>query len=442
MEDMQTPEKTIEARRAKRAALRRRRIRNQRIMLGVLLLVVVLLIILIVRGCSAKDPAPADQTNTHDSTAEENVALPSAADTSKATLAAVGDIMAYDEQLADAKQADGSYDFTNCLKDVTSYLSTADLAVGNLEANFCGEPYQGYPNFTAPESLAKNLADAGMDLLQTANTYSIQNGISGLTSTIKYITEAGMTPLGTYYLEAAKKENNGVVVKDVNGVKIAFIAYTKGVNNMYLPEGAEYSVDLLYTDYYSTYSTINQDAILASIQSAKDLNPDVIVAMLHWGSEYELNPSDSQDKIADLMFQNGVDVILGSHSHLVGPMERRTVTTTDGDQKEVFIAYSLGNFMSSMTTDGTQSSVILNLEFTKDNKTGSTTISNIDYVPIYLQYDTEAAAGSQIRILDISAEIAKYDTGTAGAVSEETYNAMKSALEQLKTNTKSDFAKS
>ena len=161
----------------------------------------------------------------------------------------------------------------------------------------------------------------------------------------------------------------------------------------------------------------------------------------HWGNEYEIAPTDSQNEIANLMFNNGVDVILGSHSHLVGPMEKRTVTTTDGEEKEVFIAYSLGNFMSSMTDSGTQNSVILNLEFTKDNDSGETTISNVDYVPIYLNADPEAEAGSRFEALDIQSEIKKYDSGAADKVSDTVYTAMKNAQSQLKNNTASSFEK-
>ena len=299
MEDQERErtEKMIEARRARRAELRRKRIRNQRIALGVAVLVLVLIIVLIVRGCSAdKTPGMANPDNTNQPNDQTQVQLPTTPNTTTVTLSAVGDIMVYDDQMEDALQADGSYDFSHYFADVSNLLSASDLTVGNFEANFAGAPYEGKPNFKAPESLAATLASVGFDVLQTANTYSIQNGISGLTSTIRYITEAGMSSVGTYYNQTDKQTNNGVVLKEVDGVKIAFIAYTKGVNNMYLPTGSEYCVDVLYDDYYSNYSQINQDAILASIQSAKDLEADVIIAMLHWGNEYEIAPTDSQNE--------------------------------------------------------------------------------------------------------------------------------------------------
>ena len=162
------------------------------------------------------------------------------------TIAAVGDIMMYDEQLEAALQSDGTYDFTSSFAAVSGSTVSADLTVGNLELNFCGPPYAGKPDFRAPESLAKTLNSIGFDILQTANTYSIQNGLSGLRSTIQYLDAAGISHVGTYAALDDKTSLGGVLLKNVNGVKIAFIAYTKGLNYLTLPEGEEYAVDVLY----------------------------------------------------------------------------------------------------------------------------------------------------------------------------------------------------
>ena len=312
--------------------------------------------------------------------------------------------MVYDNQLSDAEQADGSYNFDDCFKAVSAYTMGADLTVGNLELNFCGTPYSGYPNFKAPETLAASLAGIGFDLVQTANTYSIQNGMLGLQSTIHYLDAAKIGHVGTYATEDEKKENGGVIVEDMNGIKVAFIAFTKGVNNVSLPTGAEFAVNLLYTDYSSNYTQVDESAILNQIDAAKALSPDVIVAMLHWGGEGDLAPSDTQTKIKDLMFQNGVDVILGSHSHLVGPMQEETVKTEDGTEKTCFVAYSLGNFISGKNTDGYNESCVLNLQFTKDGETGETTISKISYLPTYI-LDSGTSAEIEFQVLPIRSAI-------------------------------------
>ena len=166
----------------------------------------------------------------------------------------------------------------------------------------------------------------------------------------------------------------------------------------------------------------------------------MIGAIVHWGSEYEIEPSSSQEQIADLMFRSGVDVILGSHSHVVGPMEMRTVTTDDGTEKEVFLAYSLGNFLSSMTADFTQDSVILNLEFSKDSD-GNTTISNANYVPVYIADNGEDAEGRYV-LLDAYAEIDKYVGGAADRVSDTIYNALKLDIDTLHQNAGAAFDRS
>lgn len=423
-QEYERDERLLEARRLKRLELRRKRVIRSRIFYGVILLVLVVIIVLIVRSCG-KEEAVADPV-TPETTPP--VTLPVEKPDQTATLSAVGDIMVYDQQLDDAKQTDGTYNFLPSLAPVAELLAASDLTVGNFEANFGEAPYSGYPNFIAPPALATTLAGVGFDILQTANTYSIQNGLSGLSSTIRAIREAGMNTLGTY-LSADDKTQNRVIVKEVNGIKFAFIGFTKGLNNLRLPEGSGYCVDLLYTDYDSTYNKINKTAILESTAAAVASGADVIVSMVHWGSEYDVAASASQKEIADLLIQNGVDVILGTHSHIVGPMETRKVTV-DGKEKEVFIAYSLGNFLSAMKKDNVPAlndSVILNLSFTKDGDTGETTISSASYVPLYIRDNGEAAA-DRFEVVDIS----KVLNSGPDAITQEL---MEGALRTLSTNT-------
>lgn len=342
--------------------------------------------------------------------------------------------MMYDEQLEAALQSDGTYDFTSSFAAVSGSTVSADLTVGNLELNFCGEPYAGKPDFRAPESLAKTLSSIGFDILQTANTYSIQNGLSGLRSTIQYLDAAGISHVGTYAAQDDKTSLGGVLLKNVNGVKIAFIAYTKGLNYLTLPEGEEYAVDVLYTDYASDFNKINESAILDSVNAAKALQPDVIVAMLHWGSESDSAVTDSQKKIKNLLFENGVDAIIGSHSHIVGPMEEEQVTTVDGAEKTCFVAYSLGNFFSAMDDSyakNCRESVVLNLSFTKNGQTGATQLSDVSYTPIYLM-DHGEGKSPRYEILPVRSAI---NSGLFPDM-EQTFT---DAIAQLRTATASDY---
>lgn len=434
-DEYERDEEMLEARRLKRLEMKRKRKIQQRVILAVLAVVLIVIIVLIVKGCGGKEKEQEDQTPPVDNEEEnqEEVQTPPVEPDTTATLAAVGDIMVYDDQIEDAKQEDLTYDFSDCFAAIAAYTSSTDLTVGNLELNFNGPPYLGSAktSFNAPESLASNLKDIGFDILQTANTYSIMNGFNGLTSTINYLNDAGIDHVGTYATDPSESADQGVLIREVNGIRMAFIAFTKGVNGMSLPTGKEFCVDLLYTDYTGNFSDVNTTKILDRINAAKDQNPDVIIAMLHWGGEYDIEPTESQNTITDLLFKNGVDVIIGSHSHVVGPMEMKTVQTVDGETKDCFVAYSLGNFFSSMQgidRDYLYESVILNLEFTKSGETGETTISNVSYTPLYFVDHGETA--------DVRFEVVPIRKAIASSVFEDYTDVMTEAIAHLQTHTK------
>ena len=239
-----------------------------------------------------------------------------------------------------------------------------------------------------------------------------------------------MIPLGTYAATIDKRRDEGVQFKTVNGIKFAFLAFTKGMNNMTLPEDADYAADVLFEDYATNYEIINKDGLLRSVEAAKAGGADVIVAMLHWGTEFELKPDAKQEEIAQLLFQNGVDVILGSHSHLVGPMVKKSMVV-NGREKEVFVAYSLGNFFSAMTDGTSQDSVILNLEFSMDSETGKVTISDVSYLPVYLIDKGEGA--------DVRYEVLPIRSAKASSLFSEQDEVFDAAIAALKTQTASSF---
>ncbi len=427
-------DKMLEERRLRRMERKRKRMIRNRLIMGGAALVLILLIVLIAKSCGKKEEPKEPDIPVEPPKQEEPVKTdPEPAKTSKATLSAVGDIMVYESQIADARKDDGSYDFLPSLASVSTLLTASDLTVGNFEATFSGEPYEGFPNFKAPESLADTLAGIGFDVLQTANTYSIQGGLAGLSSTVSTIRKAGMDTLGTY-LSDADREEHQVVLKEVNGIKIAFIAFTKSVNNLTLPPNSEYAVDLLCTDYDSTYNKLDSAALTAAVEKAKALKPDVIVAMLHWGSEFEKGISALQDSATALLIENGVDVILGSHPHIVGKMQMRN-ETVDGKEKKVFVAYSLGNFLTGNergqknNAPASFESVILNLEFTKEGN--DTTISKANYVPLYIMDNGESAVNRyQVRNV--------YDVLDDNP-NDATRELMENAIEHLKINTESSF---
>lgn len=349
-----------------------------------------------------------------------------------ATICAVGDISMTEDVLQAARQGDGSYDFTSCFLQVSPLLSAADLTIGNLELSFSGEPYG---EAAAPASLADTLQVMGFDLLQTANSKSIAGGLSGLRSTLDTLHERGIDSLGTYATQE-DRSNGSALLKEVNGIRIAFLGFTKGFDGMSLPEGCDYCADVLYTDYDTIYSELAETAIVQAVKDARALKPDIIIAMLHWGSENMLEMSDSQESIAALMFSSGVDVILGSHSHLVGQMEYRTVDRDKEGETQVFLASSLGNFLGFSGDPGTAESVVLNLTLEKDPGTGTTSVAEVSYVPIYLTTSDSSSAG---QCLDIYQSMDLYHSAYLDRVDDETYEQLQTAIDTLKTHTNSEF---
>lgn len=433
-EEFERDEELLERRRLKRIEMKRRRKIQQRIIVGILAVLLILVVVLIGKGCS-KDPEPKQDEQIIEPPPvqeEPEVKEPDV----KATLAAVGDIMMYNSQIKAGLQEDQTYDFSSVFEAIIPYTISADLTVGNLELNMLGAaPYMGdartAPYFNAPEILATNLSEIGFDILQTGNTYSIMNGMTGLKSTIDILNRNSIDHVGTHATDPAESASGGVVLRDVNGIKIAFIGFTKGVNSMTLPNNSKFAVDLLYTDYNTEFSQVDTTSILNRVDAAKNTGADVVVAMLHWGSEYDLSISKTQEEIRDLMFRNGVDVILGSHSHVVGPMEMLTVETAEGEEKECFVAYSLGNFLSDMTRDYTMESVVLNLEFTKSGETGETTITDVSYTPLYILNRGEDA-DRQFEILPIRGAI-------NSSLFEDYTDRMNAAIDNLKINTNSNY---
>lgn len=158
----------------------------------------------------------------------------------------------------------------------------------------------------------------------------MDKGESGVISTLDTLDEIGISHTGTYRSE---EEQDTILVKDVNGIKIAFLSFTYGTNGITIPSGKEYLVNL-----------IDEELILEQIELAKQEEVDIICASMHWGVEYSQTQSAEQEEWADFLFQNGVDIIIGNHAHVVEPMEKRTITLEDGTEKEVFVVYALRKF--------------------------------------------------------------------------------------------------
>ena len=335
-------------------------------------------------------------------------------------MSVIGDIMCHDSQYMDAYVASSStYDFSYVFDDIKDYIYNADLAIGNLETTFAGKKrgYSNYPQFNTPEQLAYNLKDFGIDVLSTANNHSMDTYFSGLESTLNYLDDAGIDHIGTY---ASAEAQNQILVKEVNGIKIAFLAFTYGTNGIPLPKDKPFAVNL-----------INDTFIVNQINLAKEQQPDLICANMHWGIEYKTKQNAEQERLANLLFANGVDVILGSHPHVLQPMEKKTITLEDGSTKDCFVIYSLGNFMSAQKSANTRNSIILNLNFTKNGETGKTTIDSASYIPIYM-YRAPAGKPQRYKVLDIEKALQNYENGIDTSIGKSTYSTLQDELSKIR----------
>lgn len=338
---------------------------------------------------------------------------------------AAGDLNVTDS-VVDSGLAANGYDYTRAFQDVASTLSSADLTLMNLEGNVCGEPY-GTGTTSAPNRLLTALRSCGVDILQMANSCTINNGLIGLNSTLNAIRAAGIEPVGAYASSAEFKRSKGYTICNVQGIRIAVVAFTKGVGGMGLPEGSEDCVNLLYTDYESTYRNVNTDGITQILKNAKSENPDFIIAMVHWGSENNDTISKTQESIIRLLQRNGVGLILGTHPHLVQEIAYDESAGT-------LVAYSLGDFYGDGTRGGTNYSIILDVEITKDSERKTTKVTGYSYTPIYTVTRAQTVDGHQ-RVVRIEQAMQAYDGNFVDKFTSACYDDMAYSLKRIASRT-------
>lgn len=363
------------------------------------------------------------QRDTPDTSLENTATTAEQEATTVVHLAAAGDLNITDRVV---ESGGSGFDYTDAFLDVAHLLADADVSVLNFEGCLLGAPY-GTESGSAPASMLQALKSAGVDMVQLANSYSIRQGTSGLVSTIDAVTAAGMIPVGVYRSNSEFQQNKGYSLCVVNGVKIAFVAFTKGMDGLALPAGSEDCVNVLYTDYASAYQEVDTEGITAVLDAAQREKPDITVALLHWGSEFNDTISQSQQEICELMKDNGVDAIIGTHSHYVQKME------FDKDSGQ-FVAYSLGDFFGSAERAGSEYSVVLDLEITKDNRSGKTKITKYSYTPIF----TVAEEKKPLKVVRLQQAMQAYEKEHISKVAPETYAAMQNAWERIEKRVKGE----
>lgn len=411
-EELKRQRQARAAQRAEQAAQRRRVFVGLGVAAAVLIGCGILIIALANRGKSPQQETQPQQTAAveQDSTATTQPYEP----TTTIRFVAAGDLNITDGVVA---AGGGEYNYTEVFMDVAHLLAEGDVTALNFEGNLCGAPYGAD---SAPDTLVKALDRAGVDYLQLANSYSISRGLSGLADTVTAVRANGMEPLGAYATSEEAKAEKGYKICNINGIRVGITAFTKGMDGLALPADGTGCVNVLYKDYDSTYQEVDTEGISAVLDAMSKEKPDVVIAMLHWGSEFNDTISTSQKNIVTLLQEKGVDAIIGTHSHYVQKMEYDA-------QKGTFVAYSLGDFFGDAGRSGTEYSVILNLEITKNNETGETKVTGYDYTPIF----TVTQEGLPVKVVRIRETMAAFEGGYLDSVPEGTYQAMAYALTRI-----------
>lgn len=243
------------------------------------------------------------------------------------TLLFAGDLMQHQAQIDAARQG-GGYDYTDCFKHVKQEISKVDLAIGNLEVTLGGKPYSGYPAFSAPDEYLYAIKDAGFDVLLTANNHCLDRRKKGLERTILMLDSLEIPHAGTY-INKEEREKGYPLLVERKGFRVALLNYTYGTNG-------------IETTSPNVVNYIDKEQIKRDILDARRKFPDVIIACMHWGIEYRSLPERSERELADWLIAQGVDHVIGSHPHVLQPMEIKKDARTPARH---VVVYSLGNFI-------------------------------------------------------------------------------------------------
>ena len=293
-----------------------------------------------------------------------------------ARIMANGDLLYHDIIYISAKKSDGTYDFHENFEYVKPWLKQADLVIGDFEGTVNKDHYlAGYPLFNAPGEVMDAIKDAGYQVLDLAHNHILDSQIEGVVSTADAIEKAGMTPVGVYTHESRDKAP--LLIKEVNGIKVAILAYSYGFN------GIEQSIS--QEDYNRYLSDLDEDKMKSEIERAEK-EADITIIMPQMGVEYQIEPTEEQKKLYHKMIDWGADIIFGGHPHVVEPAE---TVEKEGDKK--LIIYSMGNFISNQRIETmqdvenakwTERGVLMDVTIKK--KSGKTTIETAQAHPSWV----------------------------------------------------------
>lgn len=324
-------------------------------------------------------------------------------------MSAVGDILCSDAMLQDAyDETTKTYDFSYMFNNVSGFIDDADIIMGTMET---GVMKGTYNDKNAPLEFARAVKNSGVNLVTISHNHSLDNGVNGLQETRDNLEDIGFDVVGD------KLENaNAVCIKKVKNTKIAFLTYTCFMDN----EAQRTEEELNCVNMYS------EEQVKSDIEYAKENEAEYICVMIHWGDAISNTVSEEQKSIADFLIDNGVNLIIGAHPSVVQPMEVRQ--NAEGDN--VFIAYSIGTYISTLSAEEARTELVLNIELRKSGKDGKVYLNKVDYTPIYM-LDNGENAQDRFTLIDMKSTATTYDSGSTTTISRETYNKLVAGLNRL-----------
>lgn len=272
-----------------------------------------------------------------------------------------GDFMQHGPQIKAALQPDSTYNYDECFARVKPIIEQADVAIGNLEVTLGGKPYAGYPQFRAPDEYLQAIVDAGIDVIVTANNHCLDSGKHGLERTIMMMDSVGVPHVGTY-LDSIDRAVNYPYLFEQNGIRVAILNFTYGTNG-------------LKVEKPNIVNMMDTIVIAGDLAQAHSMNPDIIIALPHWGIEYQSLPSEEQRVMTNWLIDNGVDHVIGGHPHVAQPMELL-------NDEQNFVAYSLGNVISNQSMPNTYGGYMVRLDFVKNDSI--TKLADCAYIPYWV----------------------------------------------------------
>ena len=324
-------------------------------------------------------------------------------------MSAVGDILCSQAMLDDAyNEETKAYDFSNMFRRVSGYINNADIIMGTMETGVASGDYN---DKNAPLEFAQAVKDSGVNLVTISHNHSLDNGVAGLSETKENLEKIGYTVVGDKL-----DTSNAVVIREVKNTKIAFLTYTCFLDNQ----------NNLSDEEKSCINIYSEEQAKSDIEYAKENDAEYICVLIHWGDAISETVNDEQREIANFLVENGANLILGAHPSVVQPMEVRQ--NKDGDN--VFIAYSIGTYISTLSSEEAKTELVLNIELRKNGKDGKVTLNKVDYTPIYM-LDNGVNAQNRFELIDMKSTATSYAGGNTEIVTRATYDSLVRALDRL-----------